>query len=98
MPDPGHVPGRRDPASYRDPAGFVFRRDGVVYRKVDESFATDWEAFARTGLRDRLIEQRPQEVGVDRLLEERERAELHRLHRGVDRAVPGQHHELRRRA
>jgi ribosomal protein L11 methylase PrmA len=56
VPDPGSPPGRRDPASYRDPAGFVFRRDGVVYRQVDQSFAKDWVAFRETGLRDRLID------------------------------------------
>ena len=56
MPEPGPQPGRRDPASYRDPAGFVFRRDGVVYRQVDASFAKDWDAFGTTGLRDRLID------------------------------------------
>ena len=57
MPEPGLQPGRRDPASYRDPAGFVFRRDGVVYRQVDASFAKDWDAFGTTGLRDRLIDE-----------------------------------------
>ena len=44
----------RDPASYRDPAGFVFRRDGVVHRQVDPSFAADWDGFIDSGLYGRL--------------------------------------------
>jgi hypothetical protein len=45
----------RDPASYRDPAGFVFRRDGIIYRQIDPSFAADWDAFIESGLYGRLI-------------------------------------------
>ena len=30
----------RDPGSFRDPSGFVYRRDGVLYRQVNQSFAT----------------------------------------------------------
>lgn len=44
----------RDPGSYRDPAGFVFRRDGAVYRQIDVSFASDWAAYHESGLYDRL--------------------------------------------
>ena len=35
----------REPGSYRDPSGFVFRRDGVLYRQVNSSFADEWAAF-----------------------------------------------------
>jgi hypothetical protein len=59
----------RDPASYRDPSGFVFRRDGVVHRQVNASFADDWRAFSDTGLYAALVDERvlvPHEsVGVD---------------------------------
>ena len=44
----------RDPGSYRDPSGFVFRRDGVVLRQVQASFADDWDAFIGSGLYERL--------------------------------------------
>jgi SAM-dependent methyltransferase len=44
----------RDPASYRDPAGFVFERDGVLYRQIAPSFADDWDAFEASGLAARL--------------------------------------------
>lgn len=44
-----------DPASFRDPSGFLFRRDGVLYRQIQASAADDWEAFGSSGLRDRLL-------------------------------------------
>jgi SAM-dependent methyltransferase len=50
---PRHEP-IRDPGSYRDPAGFVFERDGVIYRQIAPSFADDWDALERSGLRARL--------------------------------------------
>jgi len=48
-------PARRDPGSYRDPAGFVFRSDGVLYRQIGPSFAADWDHFLSSGLYDRLV-------------------------------------------
>lgn len=64
-PDPGtRRPGpagsspERDPGSYRDPAGFVFRRDGTVYRQIDTSFAEDWQGYLDSGLYERLVEAR----------------------------------------
>ncbi len=47
-----------DPASFRDPTGFVFRRDGVLYRQVQASGAADWAAFSSTGLYERLVADR----------------------------------------
>ena len=40
----------RDPGSFRDPSGFVFRRDGVLYRQVNRVFADDWQAAVDAGL------------------------------------------------
>jgi len=34
-----------DPASFRDPAGYVFRREGVLYRAINRVAAADWAAF-----------------------------------------------------
>jgi SAM-dependent methyltransferase len=51
---PADVPAIRDRGSYRDPAGFVYRRDGIVYRQVDPSFAQDWEQYLDSGLYERL--------------------------------------------
>jgi hypothetical protein len=47
-----------DPASFRDPSGFVFRRDGILYRQVQTTAAADWDAFRSTGLYERLAADR----------------------------------------
>src|SRR5687768_9628793 len=44
-----------DPASFRDPAGFVFRRDGILYRQIQPSAAADWDALSSSGLLSRLV-------------------------------------------
>lgn len=49
---------QREPGSYRDPSGFVFRRDGVLYRQINAPFADDWQAFESSGLAADLIERR----------------------------------------
>jgi SAM-dependent methyltransferase len=41
---------KRDPASFRDPSGFVFGRDGVLYRQVNNVFAEEWEATLDAGI------------------------------------------------
>jgi hypothetical protein len=46
---------QREPGSYRDPSGFVFRRDGILYRQINSSFADDWAAFDTTGLHAALL-------------------------------------------
>ena len=38
------------PASYRDPSGFVFRKDGVYYRQVNRSYRSDFEMLLQSGL------------------------------------------------
>jgi hypothetical protein len=40
----------RDPGSFRDPSGFVYRRDGVLYRQVAPSFAARWDDLEGSGL------------------------------------------------
>jgi hypothetical protein len=45
----------REPGSYRDPSGFIFRRDGVLYRQVNSRFDDDWAAFEGSGLASDLI-------------------------------------------
>jgi len=47
----------REPGSYRDPSGFVFRRDGVLYRQVNARFSDDWNTFLLSGLHDELIQR-----------------------------------------
>jgi hypothetical protein len=45
----------RDPGSYRDPRGFVYRRDGVLYRQIGPAGIDDWSAFEASGLARSLI-------------------------------------------
>lgn len=40
--------------SFRDPAGYVFRRDGVLYRQVNPVFAERFDAVAASGLYEAL--------------------------------------------
>jgi ribosomal protein L11 methylase PrmA len=48
------TPAAADPASFRDPSGFVFRRDGVYLRQVNRAYAADWDTFVGSGLYERL--------------------------------------------
>jgi SAM-dependent methyltransferase len=63
------APSLRDAGSYRDPAGFVYRRDGMVYRQIDASFATEWDHYLESGLYERLagagVVIRHEEVDTD---------------------------------
>lgn len=40
--------------SFRDPSGFVYTRDGTLYRQVNRSFAQHFDAFLASGLYDEL--------------------------------------------
>jgi SAM-dependent methyltransferase len=44
----------QDPGSFRDPSGFVFRRDGILHRQVNRSFAREWDDLVGSGLLDAL--------------------------------------------
>jgi hypothetical protein len=44
-----------DPASFRDPGGYVFRRDGILYRAIQPMAAADWSAFEDRGLAAELV-------------------------------------------
>jgi hypothetical protein len=41
--------------SFRDPSGFVYTRDGTLYRQINTSFAEHFEAFLASGLYDDLV-------------------------------------------
>ena len=47
-----------DPGSFRDPAGFIFRRDGILYRQIQPPAAQDWAALHSSGLYERLVADR----------------------------------------
>jgi len=38
------------PGSFRDPSGFLFHRDGVLYRQVNRSFQPKFDEFVESGL------------------------------------------------
>lgn len=44
------------PSSFRDPAGFLYRRDGVLLRQVNNSYAPDYDVCVSSGLYDLLID------------------------------------------
>lgn len=46
---------RADPASFRDPSGFVFKADGQLYRNISESYRSDFELATHSGLYEKLI-------------------------------------------
>ncbi len=39
-----------DPGSWRDPYGFIYRRDGVLLRQVNQVAAAEWAAIEASGL------------------------------------------------
>jgi hypothetical protein len=45
------------PASFRDPSGFVFSRDGLVYRQVNQSYRPDYDLLMASGLYDELVKE-----------------------------------------
>jgi len=44
-----------DPASFRDPCGFVFRQDDVLYRQVNERYREDYDLLMGSGLYAELV-------------------------------------------
>jgi ribosomal protein L11 methylase PrmA len=50
-------PSRRDPASYRDPAGYVFRQGTRIFRAVAAPGLPDYEAFAASRCFEALQEK-----------------------------------------
>jgi ribosomal protein L11 methylase PrmA len=47
---------RREAASFRDPAGFVFTRNGSVYRQIEADGLEDYRALMASGLYDELVD------------------------------------------
>ncbi|MCH8876645.1 MAG: SAM-dependent methyltransferase [Chloroflexi bacterium] len=43
------------PASFRDPSGFLFVRDGRLFRQVNRRYAKDYEHLLESGLYDDLV-------------------------------------------
>lgn len=43
-------------SSYRDPSGFMFRRDGTLLRQVNESYRDEFDTLTRSGLYRALVD------------------------------------------
>lgn len=48
------LPVKKHPASYRDPSGYVFLKEGILYRQVNESYKPHYNALMQSGLYDLL--------------------------------------------
>ena len=46
------------PASFKDPAGFIFTVDGIYYRQVNQSYAAEYDLLMNTGLYEKLVQQK----------------------------------------
>jgi len=52
----GNLKTKRDvPGSFRDPSGFLFYRDGVIYRQIDIIYKENYEHLLSSGLYDNLL-------------------------------------------
>ena len=54
----GQAVGQVVEGSFRDPSGFVYTRDGTIYRQVNRSFRQQFDAFLASGLYDELVRER----------------------------------------
>ena len=45
------------PASWRDPSGFIFEKNGMPYRQVNKSFKEDFDLFINSGCYDHLVKK-----------------------------------------
>ncbi|MFH1788177.1 MAG: SAM-dependent methyltransferase [Candidatus Altiarchaeota archaeon] len=45
-----------NPASFRDPSGFVFEKDGVIFRQINQSYSKEYDLLMQSGLYDTLVE------------------------------------------
>jgi len=46
---------RGHPASFRDRDGFLYERDGLLYRQVNRAYAAHYDLLMQSGLYDRLV-------------------------------------------
>ena len=42
-------------ASFRDPSGFLFSRDGVLYRQVNRKYEQEYARLMESGLYEKLV-------------------------------------------
>ena len=44
-------------ASFRDPSGYIFLHEGVIYRRVNASFSEQYDQLLSSGLYDALVKK-----------------------------------------
>src|SRR6266496_1132954 len=44
------------PSSFRDPSGFVFQEDGVLYRQINRTYQQNYEHLIASGLCQALVD------------------------------------------
>jgi len=45
-------------SSFRDPSGFVFKRDGVIFRQINKAYEAQYEHLMSSGLYDQLVSRK----------------------------------------
>ena len=51
------MPGKKVVSSFRDPSGFVFERDNILYRQVNKVYKDDFDLLMNSGLYNKLVEK-----------------------------------------
>ncbi|QNA45499.1 SAM-dependent methyltransferase [Lacibacter sediminis] len=46
------------PASFRDPSGFIYEKDGTIYRFVSDNYSQDYDLLMKSGLADDLLKKK----------------------------------------
>ncbi len=47
-----------NPSSFRDPSGFIFTKDGELYRQVNKNFKDDFDLFISSGCYEKLVQKK----------------------------------------
>ena len=45
----------RHPSSYRDPSGFIFEKEGILYRQVNQSYREHFDLLISSGFYEKLV-------------------------------------------
>ena len=48
---------KKEKSSYKDPSGFVYKKDGVVYRQINKCYKENYDFFMQCGLYKKLVEK-----------------------------------------
>lgn len=46
-----------EPSSFRDPSGYLFWEEGMLYRRINHSYKNDYDEFLNSGLYESLVEK-----------------------------------------